>query len=120
MDVLKGLYAQLLLDHHRRNHLVPFKNVDGRAPEPVRAPDIALIAKPCIPESGIPKTYWPQAPELAVKVTSATDRFTALQTKIAKLFSATPSLLWVVEPTTLTIYVYRSPDDVQALDETMN
>ena len=88
-----------------------------RAPDSVRAPDAAFIAKARIPETGIPKTYWPCAPDLAVEVTSPSDRFSAVQTKIAEYFSAGTRLVWVIEPATRTVYVYRSPRDVQALGE---
>jgi Uma2 family endonuclease len=88
-----------------------------RAPDIVRAPDAAFIAKARIPETGIPKTYWPFAPDLAVEVTSPSDRFSAVQTKIAEYFSAGTRLVWVIEPATRTVYAYRSAHDVQALGE---
>ena len=40
-----------------------------------------------------------------------------MQTKIAEYFSAGTRLVWVIEPATRTVYVYRSPRDVQALGE---
>ena len=88
-----------------------------RSPDIVRAPDAAFIAKARIPESGIPKTYWPFAPDLAVEVLSPSDRFSAVQTKIAEYFSAGTRLTWVIEPATRIVYVYRSAHDVQALGE---
>ena len=88
-----------------------------RNPDIVRAPDAAFVAKARIPETGIPTAYWPFAPDLAVEVTSPSDRFTAVQTKIGEYFSAGTRLVWVVEPATRTVCVYRSPHDVQALGE---
>ena len=88
-----------------------------RNPDIVRAPDAAFVAKARIPETGIPTAYWPFAPDLAVEVTSPSDRFTAAQTKIGEYFSAGTRLVWIVEPATRTVYVYRSPHDVQALGE---
>lgn len=88
-----------------------------RNPDIVRAPDAAFIAKARIPETGVPTAYWPFAPDLAVEVTSPSDRFTAVQTKISEYFSAGTRLVWVVEPATRTVYVYRLPHDVQALGE---
>ena len=88
-----------------------------RVPDIVRAPDAAFIAKARIPETGIPKTYWPFAPDLAVEVTSPSDRFSAVQTKIAEYFSAGTRLVWVIEPATRTVCIYRSSHDVQALGE---
>ena len=88
-----------------------------RAPDIVRASDAASIAKARIPETGIPKTYWPFDPDLAVEVTSSSDRFSAVQTKIVKYCSAGIRLAWVIEPATRTVYVHRSARDVQALGE---
>ncbi len=88
-----------------------------RAPDTVRAPDAAFIAKARIPETGIPKTYWPFAPDLAVEVTSPSDRFSAVQTKIAEYFAAGTRLVWVLEPATRTVHVHHSSHDVQVLGE---
>ena len=41
-----------------------------------------------------------------------------MQTKVAEYFSAGTRLVWVVEPATRTIFVYRSLHDVQALGDT--
>ena len=86
-----------------------------RGPDVVRAPDAAFIAKARIPEAGIPTTYWPFAPDLAVEVVSPSDRFSDVQTKIAEYFAAGTRLAWVVEPATRTVHVYRSADAMQSL-----
>jgi Uma2 family endonuclease len=39
----------------------------------VLAPDAAFSSRERIPESGIPKKYWPGAPDLAVEVLSHGD-----------------------------------------------
>src|SRR5262249_49528516 len=46
-----------------------------RNPDTVRAPDASFVAKERIPPGGIPKGYWPLAPDLAVEVISPNDRF---------------------------------------------
>lgn len=88
-----------------------------RTPDTVRAPDVSFIAKDRIPASGVPKTYWPFAPDLAVEVVSPSDRFDEVHTKVAEYFSAGARLVWVVNPSTRTVFAYRSPHDVQALSE---
>ena len=40
--------------------------------------------------AGIPKDYWPFAPDLAVDVVAPVDRFEAMQTKVAEYFSVGP------------------------------
>ncbi|MBI3797694.1 MAG: Uma2 family endonuclease [Deltaproteobacteria bacterium] len=88
-----------------------------RTPDTVRAPDAAFIAKDRIPASGVPKTYWPFPPDVAVEVVSPSDRFDDVQTKVAEYLTAGTRLVWVVNPTTRTIFVYHSARDVQALGE---
>jgi Uma2 family endonuclease len=83
----------------------------------VRAPDVSLVAKGRIPAAGIPKNYRPVAPDLAVEVVSPSDRFEDVQTKVADYLAAGTRLVWVVEPATRTIFVYRSIRDLQALGE---
>lgn len=88
-----------------------------RDPDVVRAPDAAFVAWERIPASGVPKSYWPFAPDLAAEVISPGDRFADLQTKVVEYFRAGTRLVWVIEPATRTVYVYRARRDVQALGE---
>ena len=44
-----------------------------RNPDTVRAPDFAFIRRERIPPGGLPKGYWPGAPDLAVEVVSPND-----------------------------------------------
>jgi len=88
-----------------------------RTPDTVRAPDASFIAKDRIPTTGIPKSYWPFAPDLAVEVVSPGDRFDEVQTKVADYLTAGTRLVWVVNPTTRTVFVHRSARNVQALAE---
>jgi Uma2 family endonuclease len=84
-----------------------------RTPDTVRAPDVAFIAKERIPTAGVPKTYWPFAPDLAVEVISPSDRFDEVQTKVAEYLTAGTRLVWVVNPSTRTVFVYHSAREVQ-------
>lgn len=88
-----------------------------RTPDTVRAPDASFIAKDRIPTTGIPKSYWPFAPDLAVEVVSPGDRFDEVQTKVADYLAAGTRLVWVVNPTNRTVFVYRATHDVHALGE---
>src|SRR5262249_4638196 len=45
----------------------------GRDPDTVRAADVAFVSKPRIPATGIPKKFFPGAPDLAVEVVSPSD-----------------------------------------------
>ena len=86
-------------------------------PDTFRAPDAAFVASAHLPPTGIPKGYWPFAPDLAVEVIAPEDRFEEMQAKVAKYFSAGTRLVWIVEPATRTIFVYQSIHKVQSLGE---
>lgn len=88
-----------------------------RTPDTVRAPDVSFVTKERIPPTGVPKTYWPFAPDLAVEVVSPSDRFDEVQTKVAEYLTAGTHLVWVVDPATRTVFIYRSLRDVRALGE---
>ena len=88
-----------------------------RDPDVVRAPDAAFVAGSRIPESGVPASYWPFAPDLAAEVALPSDRFSQLSAKVVEYFRAGTRLVWIVEPATRTVYVYRAPNQVQVLDE---
>ena len=63
------------------------------------------------------RTYWPLAPDLAVEVISPSDRLLDLHVKIADYFAAGTRLVWIVEPSTRTVHVYRSPRDLEMIGE---
>ena len=83
----------------------------------VRAPDAAFVARERIPATGIPTGFWPFARDFAVEVASPSDRFTELQTKVAEYFRAGTRLVWIVEPATRTVHVYRASHELQAFGE---
>jgi Uma2 family endonuclease len=86
-----------------------------RSPDTVRAPDAAFVAMERIPPGGIPKGYWPFAPDLAVEVVSPNDRFDDVQEKVAQYFAAGTRLVWVVLAKTKSVLVYRSLHAVNSL-----
>ena len=88
-----------------------------RTPDLVRAPDAAFVARERIPATGVPTGFWPFAPDFAAEVASPSDRFTDLQTKVAEFFRAGTRLVWIVEPATRTVHVYRAPRELQAFGE---
>ena len=88
-----------------------------RDPDVVRAPDVAFVAAANIPKTGIPRTYWPFAPDLAVEVLSPSDSRAAVQARVAEYFAAGTRLVWLVEPAAEAVRVYRSPHDLRVLRE---
>ena len=86
-----------------------------RDPDVVRAPDAAFVASGRIPVTGVPVSYWPFAPDLLVEVVSPSDRLADVHVKIAEYFAAGTRLVWLVEPETRMVHVYRSARQVDVL-----
>ena len=86
-----------------------------REPDVVRAPDAAFVASGRIPETGVPVSYWPFAPDLLVEVVSPSDRLADVHVKIADYLASGTRLVWLVEPETRMVHVYRSPQQVEVL-----
>jgi Uma2 family endonuclease len=86
-------------------------------PDTVRAPDISFVRSERIPDTGIPISYWPGAPDLAVEVLSPGDTIAEVEEKIAEWLDAGASAVWVVSPKLRTITLYRSATDVVTLTE---
>ena len=86
-----------------------------REPDTVRAPGAAAVVKSRVPSTGIPSTYWPFAPDLAVEVLSPSDRLADVHVKIAEYFAAGTRLVWLLEPETRMVHVYRSPQEVEVV-----
>jgi Uma2 family endonuclease len=81
----------------------------SRDPDTVRAPDIAFVRQERIPRAGLPKTYWPGAPDLAVEIMSPSDRVFEVDEKVEEWLVAGTKMVWVVNPRQRTVTVYR-PD----------
>jgi Uma2 family endonuclease len=86
-------------------------------PDTVRAPDISFVRSERIPKTGIPKSYWPGAPDLAVEVLSPGDTVAEVEEKIAEWLDAGANAVWIISPKLRTITLYRSLTDVVTLTE---
>ena len=86
-------------------------------PDTVRAPDIAFVCKKRIQETGRIRGYRGGAPDLAVDVMSPGDTKREVAEKITEYFAGGARLVWVVNPKSKTVAVYRSPLDVTTLTE---
>ena len=86
-------------------------------PDTVRAPDVAFIRRERIPESGIPKKFWPGAPDLAVEVLSPGDTRREVDEKVEDWLESGAQAVWVINPRRRSVSVYRSMTDVARLSE---
>lgn len=86
-------------------------------PDTVRAPDLAFVAGKRIPDSGIPKGFWPGAPDLAAEVVSPGDRYEEVEEKVLDWLRAGTRLVWVVNPRTRTVAVHEQHGNITLLTE---
>jgi Uma2 family endonuclease len=80
-----------------------------RDPDTVRGADVIYISHERVAQSRS-KNFLEVAPELVVEVLSPTDRWSYLMEKVADYFSAGVLRVWVANPRTSRILVYRSPE----------
>ncbi len=86
-----------------------------REPDHLRAPDGAFIRRERVEEHGIPKTYWPGAPDLAVEVLSPNDTYSYMQEKACDWIGYGTRMVLVVDPDKRLVSVYRSRQEVRVL-----
>jgi Uma2 family endonuclease len=86
-------------------------------PDTVRAPDLAFVRRERIPAEGIPRTFWPGAPDLAVEVISPGDTYTEVEEKVHDWLDAGTRMVLVLNPRTRTVSVYTSYTTVVRLTE---
>lgn len=86
-----------------------------REPDMVRAPDVAFVKTERIGVQGLPFGFYPGQPDLAVEIVSPNDRAGDVQDKIQDWLTHGTLLVWVVEPKTQTVTVYRPDGSAQVL-----
>ena len=75
----------------------------------VRSPDAAVVLRNRLTE--LPDSFVPMAPDLAVEVLSPSDRMADALAKVAMYLQAGTPLVWLVNPATRTVVVFRSEMD---------
>ncbi len=87
-----------------------------RNPDRVRAADVAFVSRARAP-AGPPKGFLEFAPELIAEIVSPTDRWQDIRAKLEDYFSIDVQQVWIVEPDTHSVLVYRSPTEAAKLGE---
>jgi Uma2 family endonuclease len=90
----------------------------SRNPDTVRAPDCAFISRTRIPAGGLPQTFIPFAPDLAVEVLSPSDAQMEIEEKVQEWLDGGTRVVWVVNPRRKTVTVHRANANPQVLRET--
>ena len=86
----------------------------GRDPDTVRAPDAAFIRADRVPPTPV-RGFFPEAPDLAVEVLSPGDRASEVAAKVQDWLAAGCRMVWVVDPETTTVTVYRGRNQIAIL-----
>jgi Uma2 family endonuclease len=83
----------------------------------VLVPDVAFVTEERAPKGEARKEFPRLAPDLAVEVLSPSDRMADALAKVAMYLQAGTPLVWLVNPTTRTVVVFRSEMDPVTLGE---
>ena len=86
-------------------------------PDTVRAAAVAFVLNERIPAAGVPDSFWEGAPDLAVEVLSPNDSASDVLDKVRDYLAAGADQVWVADPKSSAVSVYRSLQDVQTLTE---
>jgi len=86
----------------------------GHDPDTVRAPDVGFIRSERVPRVRT-RGYFEGPPDLAVEVVSPTDRAGELLAKVQDWLSAGCRAVWVVDPTSQTVSIYRGSRETAML-----
>ena len=88
-----------------------------RDPDTVREPDIAYISAARLPRGVRVRGYAEVVPDLVVEIVSPNDSQREINDKAQMWLSYGVELVWVVQPNTYTVDVYRPGRAVVTLDE---
>jgi len=86
-------------------------------PPTVRGPDVAFLTQETVRREGSPAGFWRVAPDLAVEILSLSNRAAEIQEKVLEYLAAGTRLVWIVDPNTRSVTVYRSPSEIRILRE---
>ena len=83
-------------------------------PPTVRAPDVALVSSARIP-ADLPLGFARFAPDPAVEIVSPSNTWSEIQSKVRDVLDAGSEMVWVVDPASRSITVYRARDEIRLL-----
>jgi Uma2 family endonuclease len=86
-------------------------------PDTVRAPDIAFVSRERVEVEGVPDTFWPGPPDLAVEVLLPSDTVYDVEDKVATWLACGTRLVWVVHPKRRVVIVHRPGEPDVTLSE---
>jgi Uma2 family endonuclease len=87
----------------------------GRDPDTVRGADILFISHAQLAKRNLDEPYLDVAPELIVEIRSPSNTRAEIEEKLGEYFAIGVKLVWLADPATRTVSVYRSLTDVRHL-----
>jgi len=123
-SVLAGAILAALRDWVKPRDLGVVAGADGMMKliaSQVRIPDVAYFSNLRIPGGTFPEEPIPTlTPDIAVEVLSESNTKREIARKRSEYFSAGTQLVWIVDPKSLTVSVYTSPEKVTVLDKSQH
>lgn len=104
------------VEHERAGQLFGAGFTLFRAPDTVRAPDVAFVRRERVPDP-IPLGYLEFAPDLVVDVLSPRDRPGEILAKVAQWLEGGVRLVWVIDPQRRVARIYRFDGTESVIDE---
>lgn len=83
-----------------------------RDPDTIRGADIVFLSRERAPK-GPPKGYLEVAPELIIEIVSPGNTWTDMRRKIDEYFDAGVDRVWIVEPETKSVLVYKDSTTIE-------
>ena len=99
--------------HENRLGCIAVSGTGFKVGERALIPDIAFISTDRIPADSSKAS--PVPPDLAVEVVSPSDTLNRIQEKVFAYLEAGTQLVWLLEPRSKTVTVYRSETDITLL-----
>ena len=91
--------------------------VTQRDPDTVLAPDGAFVSREKLAGTGVPTTFFPFAPDLALEIISPHERLKDVERKAQRWLAAGTRLVWVINPRNRTATIYRPDASPTVIDE---
>ena len=88
-----------------------------RNPDVVRLPDISFVCAERVPETGIPETFWNQAPDVAVEVISPSELADDIQEKVRLYLRAGTQQVWTVYPQQRIMVIHTADNLARTLQD---
>ena len=89
-----------------------------RNPDVVRLPDVSFVCAEHIPDTGIPETFWNQAPDVAVEVISPSELADDIQEKVRLYLRAGTQQIWTVYPRQRIVVIHTADNLARTLQDT--